>query len=70
MVDAQNMARRIVEAGAGEGRPLDILERVFGREGDAAMASALAFWVLTVVNGEAADCDVRMVASELLRLLQ
>lgn len=70
MIDAQNMAQRIVEAGSGGRAPLALLEVVFAREGDAAIASALAFWVLSVVGGEALDVDVEAVTAALLRLLE
>ena len=70
MIDAQDIARRIVEAGAGESTPSALLERVFGREGDSAIAASLAFWALSTLNGEATDAAVEGVASALLTLLK
>lgn len=65
------MARRIVAAGPGaHGGPVGLLEQIFGRQGDAAVAAALAHWGLTEFYGETPPTeDLRAVAESLLELL-
>lgn len=69
--EAEDMARRIIEAAPGaELTPLGLLEQIFGREGDGALAAALSFWALSSRNGDAPSLDVQAVTSALLVLLQ
>jgi hypothetical protein len=67
-----DLARRILGA-PPEGtdrKPLDLLEGIFGREGDAAILAALAFWGLSARCGEAKPRDVDAVAAELGKCLE
>lgn len=48
---------------------MGLLEQVFGRAGDEAVAAALAHWGLSVSRGEAPTADVFAVSQSLLRLL-
>ena len=70
-MDAARLARRILEAVPGDGGAQGLLERVFGRSGDAAAAAAVAYWGITVECGTRPRTeDVRAVEEELLALLE
>jgi hypothetical protein len=71
-VNAADMAKRII-AGIdrkGDTGALALLEHLFGRADDAAIAYAVAFWGLSTINGEAPDAEVAVVGSAILLQLE
>lgn len=70
-VDADKMARRIIAAApnAASG-PMGLLEELFDRKGDAAIAAAIAHWGVVEYYGTVSVEEMRAVETSLLRLLK
>lgn len=70
-INAADMADRIVDAvDDAERSALSLLEHIFGREGDAALAAAVAYWGIAEWRGAPTDQEVKATTEALLRLLE